>query len=446
MSEYAEKIESILLSVRRELTLESPLTERKNYIESFCICLSGDYRSFDFCKYSLEYSILSQMQNYDVYCLLSDENYTENQIAEQKRKLSDFFGSHLKYCEGFSSLNNEIQEKENQLHEEYMKVCPHPNLRFNIKAQYRRYILNCIKNSFNIDYDYTVIARFDIFYSDVVNILLNSNGSYGTNDMLFICKNVNLVLEDVGIRYLSISLNNPGVSILNRYAPEFIYCVSMKQRNIEHKNTILCLRVRNFAQGESFANIDNKFYICLYNFKNFPGDFNWKIYREINGFEMNEIESKYHFYFSGRKEGRKYRKCDVEELPEDFDCEIYRCLYPDLSNKTDFELRGHYRTSGKREGRRYKLPEISNFNPWEYIYLNKDLSSKNKTELKIHYLVHGKKEGRRYLISEEDFLNLPSDFDWQRYISFYSDLRNMNERNAKVHYLIHGSVEKRRYK
>ena len=28
-TEYAEKIESILLSVRRELTLESPLTERK---------------------------------------------------------------------------------------------------------------------------------------------------------------------------------------------------------------------------------------------------------------------------------------------------------------------------------------------------------------------------------------------------------------------------------
>ena len=87
------------------------------------------------------------------------------------------------------------------------------------------------------------------------------------------------------------------------------------------------------------------------------------------------------------------------------------------------------------------LPEDFDWNI--YIKLNKDLSNiKLKSHAIKHYLKHGKSENRLYKI---DKTNYPIDFNWKNYIILNPDLKCINELDALNHYLQFGKKEKRKY-
>ena len=47
---------------------------------------------------------------------------------------------------------------------------------------------------------------------------------------------------------------------------------------------------------------------------------------------------------------------------------------------------------------------------------------------------------------ENEYENLPDDFDWKIYILLNEDIKNFNETQAKNHYITFGFYENRKYK
>lgn len=86
------------------------------------------------------------------------------------------------------------------------------------------------------------------------------------------------------------------------------------------------------------------------------------------------------------------------------------------------------------------LPE--NFNWQIYLTLNSDLKFTTEEESKNHYLNHGKNENRKYCYI------IPDDFDWKKYLELNTDVAvTCNDKNSAIsHFINHGMHENRKYK
>ena len=81
----------------------------------------------------------------------------------------------------------------------------------------------------------------------------------------------------------------------------------------------------------------------------------------------------------------------------------------------------------------------NNFDVKQYISLHVDLSHLNEYEATEHYENHGYYENRRYRI-------IPDDFNYKEYLELNSDLHETDESMAILHYEKYGFYENRKYK
>lgn len=177
-----------------------------------------------------------------------------------------------------------------------------------------------------------------------------------------------------------------------------------------------------------------------------PSDFNPYSYLMLNGDlkqgTYDDIDLYIHYIMHGRFENRVYNMDTV--LPGDFDVKGYRCLNPDLSDKTDQQLRAHYITIGKNMKRKYNIRSLLpyDFDADKYKYLNPDIANLSEEKLIYHYIYSGKAEKRYYTTDGI----VPDDFNYERYIKLNPDLKISNKQEAVIHYVFHGHKENRRYK
>lgn len=162
-----------------------------------------------------------------------------------------------------------------------------------------------------------------------------------------------------------------------------------------------------------------------------PHDFNGniykKIYKDLSNYNKQELEEHYMIY--GIKENRIYK------LPDDFNTSIYKEIHSDLTKLSDDQLKEHYLFKGVIEKRSYKIPK--DFNPSIYKKIYKDLSELNDLELRQHYAKYGVKDNRIY--------KLPNDFKTNIYKKIYNDLANFSNEELIEHYLTKGFLEGRIY-
>jgi GR25 family glycosyltransferase involved in LPS biosynthesis len=92
----------------------------------------------------------------------------------------------------------------------------------------------------------------------------------------------------------------------------------------------------------------------------------------------------------------------INNIPDDFNTEIYRLLNSDLHNFNEDELIKHYINYGYNEGRKYKYNIPDDFIPEIYRLLNSDLNNFNEDELIKHYINHGFNENRIYKINHRE--------------------------------------------
>ena len=133
-------------------------------------------------------------------------------------------------------------------------------------------------------------------------------------------------------------------------------------------------------------------------------------------------------------------------LPNDFNPYNYLILNKDLTpNKySDFiELYIHYIKFGRKENRIYNIDSVLpiDFDVRGYRCLNPDLASLSDCELRAHYVTSGRNSKRIYNIRSL----LPYDFDYETYAYLNPDLDGLNEDQLKYHYINNGKTEKRYY-
>jgi glycosyltransferase involved in cell wall biosynthesis len=142
----------------------------------------------------------------------------------------------------------------------------------------------------------------------------------------------------------------------------------------------------------------------------------------------------------------------LDQLPEDFDGDLYLELNEDLV-AARVDPSKHYLKYGQHEGREYKPTELNatdiknqlpeDFDGNLYLKLNPDLAE-IEVDPFIHYLRHGYSEGRIYKLIEVDD-QLPEDFDGDTYLKLNADLVAVGIDPAK-HYSRFGRREERIYK
>jgi len=110
----------------------------------------------------------------------------------------------------------------------------------------------------------------------------------------------------------------------------------------------------------------------------------------------------------------------MNNLPSDFDPEMYKNFNQDLNNMTDEELRNHYLEHGINEHRIYKIDLPENFDPYQYLEFNPDLKDMSVWDLKEHYYLHGQYENRQYVDPHFDK-------------NFYAQLYNFEQDNPDLY-------------
>jgi GR25 family glycosyltransferase involved in LPS biosynthesis len=171
--------------------------------------------------------------------------------------------------------------------------------------------------------------------------------------------------------------------------------------------------------------------------ENLPNNFDKDIYRYLNP-DLNNLDNEelqYHYLLYGFNEGRKF---EINN-PNDFDLNKYKELNYELNELSDYELQKHYFLYGRNEGRVYYYDLPNNFNCDHYRLLNKDLNKLSNIELKLHYYQIGKNENRQYLIE------LPENFDVNKYRELNIDINYLNDDELKVHYFLEGKYQNRSY-
>ena len=109
---------------------------------------------------------------------------------------------------------------------------------------------------------------------------------------------------------------------------------------------------------------------------NLPIDFDVNMYKQLNSDikYMTDEEAIIHYKKHGCNENRKYKDVVIDE---DFDVNMYKQLNLDIKYMTDEEAIIHYKKNGVNEKRKYKLDE--------YGY------KKNITESELHYFINNNK-------------------------------------------------------
>jgi len=129
----------------------------------------------------------------------------------------------------------------------------------------------------------------------------------------------------------------------------------------------------------------------------------------------------------------------MNNLPNDFNANIYIAINDDLHNLSVEQAKIHYLNYGIYENRNYKIVLPHDFDVNEYLKINEDLRNFSKEQAKIHYFRYGIYEKRNYKMI------LPEDFDVNHYITINYDLHNLSAEQAKMHYLNYGIYENRKY-
>ena len=187
-----------------------------------------------------------------------------------------------------------------------------------------------------------------------------------------------------------------------------------------------------------------------YKYNNVPGDFDWKIYLnlnpDINSVITDRIRAIHHYDQYGYKENRRYKYIHI---PPNFQWEIYLELNPDvkaIASDSNGALR-HYERNGYKENRAYQYSNTPDDFDWEfYLALNADVKQSCRTRLDAtkHYHNYGKREKRRYNLE-----HLPDDFDCDTYVALNPDIpcRFLHtDSSVKLHYELYGRVASRKYK
>lgn len=335
-------------------------------LESVSICLSGDYRTFDFCKYFQRLVIYNNLANYDVFILLSDE--TDTDVEKHITELYNFFGENLKICLKWSQVDDKYKLEEDEKHHEYLKFWDNSNTRFNIRAQYRRYLINKFKNEYmkinNIIYTYNIFMRFDIIYYFFDRLL--EYDVYMCEDHLIFGKTNILtdIINDIGLNFMELANKAMHLPVELRYSPETLYIDAVVNRQLSyHKNNLdIYTRFTNSSPLKYCKIVfilDYKLYIFPPNLNKLPIDFNSKIYAKLNKdlekAELMDIELKLHYLIFGQDEGRLYKLSQIDHsLPPDFNWQIYVAMNSDLNDFSELDAKTHWLRHGQYENRNYK--------------------------------------------------------------------------------------------
>lgn len=291
--------------VYKDLDIEY-IPSNETYDQKVAICISGEYRTFDFCKHIMKENILNHLNNYHVFILLSDDNDTEDHTYA----LQEFFGKNLICCLKSSSFPQKVKDEEENIYTQYRQVTNIPAIQFNTKAQYRRYILNNIKNQCG-QYEYTLILRFDVFYMEAITF--NFEGIYGHNDVYFLGKSILIdrLLNEIGPNYMQY-VNECQLPVEKRCCPERIYLVIINKFTT-YTSKYMCMYVRyfnnNYTQNFESIKIQNV-YVIRPNFKKLPDNFDVNCYKQNNAdlAHMSSFELKKHYIEYGINENRNISK------------------------------------------------------------------------------------------------------------------------------------------
>ena len=183
-----------------------------------------------------------------------------------------------------------------------------------------------------------------------------------------------------------------------------------------------------------------------------PANFNWILYNKLNKINtvfLNEKDAISHYLRKGKT---KNYLCNFPDnaIPDDFDWVWYTELNPDVKeifNTKELSMY-HYYFTGKKEGRIYRLHHTpDDFNCKQYMQLNDAISSefkKNEYTIKLHYDLFGYSQKLPY---NSNFKNVPVDFDWKIYVQLNPDIKAVckNELHSRKHYDSFGIYQNRQY-
>ena len=165
----------------------------------------------------------------------------------------------------------------------------------------------------------------------------------------------------------------------------------------------------------------------MYDIKNLPKDFKWRIYLKLNKDLYQTLDKKEaikHYLKHGIKENRIY-KIDYSKIPDDFDWKKYIEINNDLNYiKTEVEALAHFLSFGINEKRKYR----NDYNEKRNEIVDNYLKKRNNITI----------ENKNYSIS--------GDFDFLFYYFFNKDICakvNCNMIDIYNHYIKYGINEKR---
>lgn len=289
---------------------EMPFSNTK-YSNKTAICISGSYRTFDFCKKIFKHNILNHLLNYDVYILLSDEN--EHDIEKKMESIYEFFSDNLKFFMRTSQMSKSEKDFEIQEYNKFKDVCDIQNVAFNTRAQFRRKLINDIKNKFD-NYEYTIIARFDVFYFEPLKI---QDKIWMHNDTLIVGKTkyINILMDEIGNNFMKYVYSFPdNLPLLLKINPEYIYknIIDDYSLPVDYKYMTMHVRCLNNGYDSKYYEtifIDNV-YVVRPKISILPKEFNVKKYKKYNSDLqfMSDFEAFHHYIYAGRFENRKIIK------------------------------------------------------------------------------------------------------------------------------------------
>jgi hypothetical protein len=394
-------------------------------------------------------------------CFLKIDKSLSRKYNQYILKLSEIFNFHKNYketiygnnfnlfnCSFYKDNYDDIKNlNEDELFNHFITIGQFEGRKYDKKV---KTLLpnNYIKNLENIGllYYFDIPESFDVYYYkknnkkiehlsniDTIFYFLNmdfyddyNKNEYVNNFYISIYKKIFEIeleyIDSININNIKdyLELNNLYIesSCLNQYSIGPIKIIEKYLLNLSNKD----INILEELTYNSNINISNEI----------PIDFDSNIYKFINKdlSHLNDEQSKNHYLENGINELRLYK------LPDDFNIAIYKLIYKDLLHLNNEQATNHYLQYGFHESRIYKLPDDFNVTMYKFIY--KDLSHFNDEEATNHYLEHGINESRIY--------KLPRDFDVTMYKFIYKDLSNLNDEEATNHYLNNGVYESRIYK
>ena len=180
-------------------------------------------------------------------------------------------------------------------------------------------------------------------------------------------------------------------------------------------------------------------------FKNISKDFNEYYYQLLNpDLEyLCDNEKKYKLYIHyetiGFYEKRKYL---FDNLPNDFNVNIYKYLYKDLRHMNNYDAIMHYLIFGRNEGRLYKLDNFpKDFNLIHFKIINKDLQ--NLSDFEFTKLFIENNFNLKYKLSD-NYENIPKNFNIIHYQLLNTDLMHLTYDELIHHYINFGINENRK--